>query len=68
MTGPIVLKFGTYIETHQLRDLHQSKMGYVRTCHAHKPSQILLLYLKTTGPIVLKFGTHAETYRQSDLQ
>ena len=70
-TGPTVLKFGTYIEAYQLRGLHQSKVGQVRTCAratCTNPPESSCYISKTTGPIVLKFGTYAETHRLSDLQ
>ena len=59
-----MLKFGTYIETHQLRGLHQSKVGCVRTCAratCTNPPKSSCYISKNTGPIVLKFGTHVDS-------
>ena len=59
-----MLKFGTHIEIHQLRDLDYSKEDAF--AHAHVPRAQRLkkspcYILTTTGPIVLKFGIQLET-------
>ena len=58
-----MLKFGTHIEIHQLRDLDYSKEDAFS--HAHVPRARLKkspgYILTTTGPIVLKFGIQLET-------
>ena len=63
-TGPIVLKFGTHIEIHQLRGLGYSKEDAF--AHAHVPRAQRLkkspcYILTTTGPIALKFDMQLET-------